>query len=217
MAADPPRDEMEADDGCYTCDALRAISALGSCAEADTFDSFADKTWPYYELPYGDERANIDWPDDKKMFYALAEQEKSPKGCLGRTPPSKTCFANATHHRTLRYAHPQPMDDVNCWKSLLQGGYPIVFAINVYDTFESSTKEDPYIAKTPTENDKMKYGHIVMAVGWKDNVQDGVGAFRVQNSWGNWADEGFFWMGYDWLSSPGYQQDAWVLLDSEDS
>lgn len=67
----------------------------------------------------------------------------------------------------------------------------------------------------PGPNDRYRTGHVIMAVGWDDSK----GAFRVQNSRGaNWADEGFFWIKYEWLKDTTVNQnDTWIMMDSQDT
>ncbi|KAJ4407597.1 hypothetical protein N0V91_003866 [Didymella pomorum] len=233
MVANPPRDEMLEDGGSYTRDILRAISALGSCAEADAVDNFLNTEWPYYKLASEEEQAT--WPDEMKAWNAFSKYDKPedendpdvspnfPKGAIGSTAPNKTCFAAATRHHSLRYAHPAPVNDVRCWKSFLEAGYPLVIALDIYNTFDKQgdgNKNNDCLAPVPykTRGDEFQYGHVVMVVGWNDDLHNGT--FRVQNSWGlDWGDKGCFWMQYTWLESDswGFQQDAWVLLDSEDT
>ncbi len=47
-------------------------------------------------------------------------------------------------------------------------------------------------------------GHVVTVVGFDDDyvTADGVGAFKLVNSWGTgWGDEGFWWMSYEAIAS----------------
>lgn len=223
MATNPPTEEIPTDQGSMDRDVLRAISALGCCAEAETMSVLkheSNGTWPYIVVHPEDVQG--DMPPYMKVLNATSEGNPAlfPEGALSRIAPDATCFANATRHHTLRYAHPKPLDDVNCWKALIQAGYPIVFALNLYTSFDGSASnpDDGFIVKTPdpSQGDQYDTGHVVMAVGWDDSKGNG-GSFRVQNSWGdNWADGGFYWMEYSGLRSPAVQGDAWVLIDSED-
>lgn len=223
----PPDKKMLTDPGSMDRDVLKAISSLGSCAEAESLlvmKHESQGTWPYVDvdpsqdvqgdggMPHWMESLNATWKDGDGKF---------PDGSLLTFVPDPKCFANATRHRTLRYAHPNPVDSVECWKALIQAGYPVVFAINLYSSFHDSAGNaaDGFIAKMPNSGpgDRSITGHVVMAVGWDDSKGNG-GAFRVQNSWGDkWADGGFYWMEYSWLSNnDAVQSDAWVLIDSED-
>ncbi|KAF2993603.1 hypothetical protein E8E13_001443 [Curvularia kusanoi] len=227
MASNPLTEEMPTDQGSRDRDVLKAISALGCCAEAESLlvlKHESSGTWPYIDVASWEDAPN-GMPEWMHSLNATAYGEPMlfPEGAVCRLAPDAKCFANATRHHTLRYAHPNPMDDVNCWKALIQAGYPVVFAINLYSSFDGSASSaaGEHIAKVPDPShdhyDSYQTGHVVMAVGWDDNKGKG-GAFRVQNSWGiNWADLGCCWMEYSWLRSIGFKRDAWVLLDSHDS
>lgn len=223
MASSPPMKEIPTDQGSMDRDVLKAISALGCCAEAESLSALKHEstgTWPYIDVAPSQDTPD-GMPEWMKLLNATAFGNPAlfPEGAVCRFAPDAKCFANATRHHTLRYARPKPIDDVHCWKALIQAGYPIVFAINLYSNFSGSASNpaDGFIAKVPDRNiDQYDTGHVVMAVGWDDSKGNG-GAFRVQNSWGDqWADGGFYWMEYGWLRSDGVQNDAWVLIDSED-
>jgi hypothetical protein len=217
MATEPPTEIIPTDQGSRSRDVLKAISSLECCAEAESLLALGHEsqgTWPYIDLVG-------EIPQWMVMLNSTAKGEPAlfPEGAICRLAPSRSCFTNATRHRTLRYARPKPVDDVNCWKALIQAGYPIVFAIKLYSSFNDSACDaaGDYVAKIPdTDTERYDTGHMVMAVGWDDSKGNG-GAFRIQNSWGDkWADGGFCWMEYGWLRSAGVQNDAWVLIDSED-
>ena len=95
-----------------------------------------------------------------------------------------------------------------------------MIALDIYNTFDPNGdgKENGFIRPVPAQGDQFEGGHVVMVVRWNADVSNG--AFRMQNSYGEGCDDdGFFWMEYTWLGSDswGFQQDAWVLLDSEDT
>ncbi|KAF2631935.1 hypothetical protein BU25DRAFT_474997 [Macroventuria anomochaeta] len=191
--------------GSMNRDVLKAILALGCCAEAASLSILkheSNGTWPYIEIGSKED----EWPHCMKVrntpsAYAKPEDAKSEghpplfqDGALCRLPPDVKCFAEATRHRTLPYAHPKPIDDVNCWKALIQVGYPIVFAIDLYSNFDHTASSSDYgfIVAVPYLNMSEHEGHVIMAVGWDDSKGNG-GAFRVHNSWGDdLASRGFY-------------------------
>ena len=58
-------------------------------------------------------------------------------------------------------------------------------------------------------------GHAVSIVGYDDTMPvDGrsPGRFIVRNSWGtSWGDNGYFYMPYDVLKTPGMASDFWLI------
>ncbi|KAF2131723.1 cysteine proteinase [Dothidotthia symphoricarpi CBS 119687] len=223
MASQPPTQDMPPDCGSRNRDVLRALSALGACNEAPTLWTNkygASGQWPYIDVSYSPNQEP--W---QVTLSAGAVNGEFPPGALCRQAPDALCFANAVKHRTLRYAHPQPWDDVMCWKKLLANGYPVVFAFELFYGFGNLDARG--VAPTPGPGDAYDTGHVVVAVGWDDGMGK-EGCFRVQNSWGEgWGEGGFFWMPFEWLGMdrpdrPGWRllqgdSSAWVLIDSLDA
>jgi C1A family cysteine protease len=69
-------------------------------------------------------------------------------------------------------------------KNALNSGYPIVFGISVYESFESENVLNTGIVPMPnTETEQLMGGHAVVLVGYTSD-----GYFLVRNSWGvNWG------------------------------
>ncbi|KAF1993872.1 hypothetical protein P154DRAFT_582354 [Amniculicola lignicola CBS 123094] len=92
-------------------------------------------------------------------------------------------------------------------------GYPVIFSYTAYPKFQQETqkKDNGYVAPMPlaseVDAENKTSGHTVLAVGWDDDNgrTDGdgnaaKGCFKVKNSWSaTWADEGCFWMPYEWI------------------
>lgn len=100
--------------------------------------------------------------------------------------------------------------ELNQWKQALAEGYPIIFGINLYDSFESQRK--PGVIPDPTKKDVSRdshSAHAMLCVGYSDT--DSV--FIVRNSWGNtWGDKGYCYISYDYLMNPKQNLgDAWVI------
>ncbi len=83
-------------------------------------------------------------------------------------------------------------------KNHLLNGNLAIMAIGVYDDFQHlSDFNNTYC----TDNIVGNFGsHTVACIGFDDNFQtrDGVGAWRMVNSWGtDWGDNGFWWLSYE--------------------
>jgi len=103
--------------------------------------------------------------------------------------------------------NPSPMD----FKTIINLGYPVVFGFTVYESFESIGPNG--IMPIPNPNEQILGGHAVVACGYNDTMSfNGVTGFiRVRNSWGpSWADEGYFYMPYAFLTSANVN-DCWVI------
>ena len=69
-------------------------------------------------------------------------------------------------------------------KMSLASGYPVIFGLNVYESFESDVVANTGIVPMPNIScEKSLGGHAVLIVGYT-----GTGYFIVRNSWGvNWG------------------------------
>jgi len=71
---------------------------------------------------------------------------------------------------------------------------PIIFGINVYDSFLSSTNGIVPMPNTTTET--LQGGHCMLLVGYNDATQ----TFTCANSWGNsWGNNGLCYMPYAYI------------------
>lgn len=121
--------------------------------------------------------------------------------------PSEQAYKEAIFHKTLQYAK---LDNtkINDLKKCLSGGLPFVFGFTVYEYFESPEMAKTGILKMPGPKEQNLGGHAVMCVGYDDAKK----AFMVRNSWGpNWGQKGYFWMPYEYMTSPVLASDFWVI------
>ena len=93
-------------------------------------------------------------------------------------------------------------------KSVLASGYPVVFGIIVYDSFESEEVAKNGIVPMPGKDDGCIGGHAVTMVGYDDNKK----CVIVRNSWGtDWGDKGYFYLPYDYVKNTDLSSDFWVI------
>jgi hypothetical protein len=104
--------------------------------------------------------------------------------------------------------------DMNAWKSCLAEGYPIIFGIRLYKSFDQQRKKGLVPMPTSSEATRGEHGgHAMLAVGYSD--QDRV--FIVRNSWGeHWGENGYCYIPYDYLMNPKYNLgDSWRIKQLE--
>ncbi len=137
------------------------------------------------------------------------------------TWPSKQAFIDAMKRKTLTptngyneyYIVLNTDADLDSVKQLLLNGKVVVFGISVYDNYYNISDYNNIYAladKTGTNNG----GHAQCIVGFDDTIQtpDGVGAFRVVNSWGTgWGDNGFYWISYEAIKYGSDYSQGYVL------
>jgi len=97
------------------------------------------------------------------------------------TPPPTDTGTRTTASSVQMYAIDQTETAI---KTALAHGYPVLFGMTIYDSFESDAVQQSGVVPMPnTTSEKNMGGHAVAIVGYTDN-----GYFIVRNSWGvNWG------------------------------
>jgi hypothetical protein len=117
--------------------------------------------------------------------------------------PSEEAFYKAIPFRAQQAYSINMQSNMQSLKNLLLSGHVAVFAFAVYSNFDNISNYD----NTYTLNEL--YGgergwHCTCFCGFDDNkvTADGVGAFKVANSWGgSWGANGYFWISYQFLQN----------------
>ncbi len=107
--------------------------------------------------------------------------------------------------------------DLYTWKHCLAEGHPIIFAINLYKSFDKQRKKGVVPMPSDKEASRESHsGHAMLAVGYSDKDK----VFIVRNSWGEeWGDKGYCYIPYDYLVNPKFNDgDSWIIkqLDNVD-
>ena len=83
-------------------------------------------------------------------------------------------------------------------KQCLSSGFPVVFGINVYESFEDSHVASSGHVPVPQSNEQCLGGHCMKIVGYDDVNQ----WLIVANSWGTgWGDKGYCYLPYAYINS----------------
>lgn len=132
-----------------------------------------------------------EWPYDIAQFAAQ---------------PTPQCYVDAKLHRAIAYQR------VTRTLAQMQGciadGYPFVFGITVYESFETQRVAQTGVVPMPGPSEQVLGGHAVLAVGYDNAAQ----TFRVRNSWGQgWGQAGYFTLPYQYLLSTGLSSDFWTI------
>jgi C1A family cysteine protease len=112
--------------------------------------------------------------------------------------------AQSKKHKTLQYARVMPGD--HAFKTVLSSGYPIVFGMTLYQSFESDVVAKTGMVPQPINpNDQPIGGHCMALVGYDDARQ----LWIVRNSWGaGWGDKGYCYIPY---GMTGMFEDCWQI------
>jgi C1A family cysteine protease len=119
--------------------------------------------------------------------------------------PSPQCYTDALQHKAMLYQR-LPCN-INSVKACLASGYPVVFGITLFDSFESDEVTKTGIVPMPQVNEPCLGGHAVMIVGYDDSTH----RLLVRNSWGtDWGMAGYFTLPYLYLD-PSLADDLWTI------
>ena len=148
-------------------------------------------------------------PPEKHWPYITENYENEPDAFL---------YAYASNYQALRYVRLDPrslspdeiLDQI---KRVLASGFCVVFGFSVYSSLTWSANI-PF----PKEDDTLRGGHAVMAVGYDDNHEyegNNVPSLIIRNSWGpSWGDSGYGYLPYDYVLA-GLARDFWTCFKWE--
>ncbi len=86
----------------------------------------------------------------------------------------------------------QDVNKVEVVKKALYENHPVVFSMNVYNSFWRNNVTDPWDGL----QDSIVGSHAMCVIGYNNNKYGG--AFEIMNSWGSdWGSDGFLWIKYD--------------------
>ncbi len=100
------------------------------------------------------------------------------------------------------------------WKGALAEGYPIIFGISLFESFDAHRKRGVVPMPSPVESSRESHGgHAMLCVGYSDPDR----VFIVRNSWGTgWGDNGYCYIPYDYLMSSKFNDgDSWIIRQLE--
>lgn len=122
------------------------------------------------------------------------------------TEPSLAARTEAAQHRSVKYmAVNQTLKDI---KTAIVLGYPVVFGISVYESFESDAASKTGVIPMPAKTESMLGGHAILLVGYCNYYK----AFKFRNSWGpSWGDNGYGYLPYQYVTDPNLASDFWAI------
>jgi C1A family cysteine protease len=154
----------------------------------DTGASLRDGVKSINNVGYCDE---TQWPYDIEKF---------------KYKPTQDCYDYARKHKALTYKRVQ--QDETHIKSVLNMGFPVVFGISVYESFESERVAKTGIVPLPENSEIMLGGHAIVLVGYDEEKR----LFTFRNSWGeDWGDKGYGYLPYEYVCDNNLASDFWVI------
>lgn len=135
--------------------------------------------------------SEISWPYDISKFSIK---------------PNNECYIQGSGNKALKVKNIN--ENLNELKTALYKGYPIVFGILVFTSFESPSVALTGHVRLPKPGETCLGGHAVTMVGYNDAKQ----CFIVRNSWGKeWGDKGYFYLPYNYVFTPDLSSDYWIV------
>lgn len=123
--------------------------------------------------------------------------------------PGPGCYKEALDHQIVSYQRILTLDQM---RACLAEGFPFVFGLTVYESFESQEVAKSGVVQMPQPGERVLGGHAVLAVGYNDSKE----RFVIRNSWGaDWGMEGYFTIPYRYLADRNLSDDFWVIRRGE--
>jgi C1A family cysteine protease len=120
--------------------------------------------------------------------------------------PSQQAYDDAKQHQAVVYQRLTPT--LGQLKGCLASGFPFVFGIVVYGSFESQQVAQTGEVPMPRAGEQQIGGHAILAVGYDEDQQ----RFIIRNSWGpNWGMAGYFTLPYPYVLQSTLASDFWTI------
>lgn len=125
--------------------------------------------------------------------------------------PTQDCYNDATEHKCIEYKKvDQTLEQM---KQCLIEGFPFVFGITVYESFESDETMKTGVVPMPSADEKVLGGHAICANFFDDEKR----VFGFRNSWGvNWGCNGNGFLPYDYILNANLASDFWTVRTVKD-
>jgi C1A family cysteine protease len=123
-----------------------------------------------------------------------------------KVKPAGKCYSTARSFKAIQYQ--RIGHNLDHMRACLASGYPFVFGIKVFSSFEGDAVRKSGKLDMPRKNEKTVGLHAVVACGYDDSIQ----RFWVRNSWGSgWGKRGYFTIPYEYLLDPKISHDFWTI------
>lgn len=121
------------------------------------------------------------------------------------TKPSSTAYKSADHHTILQYSRLNNTD-LLVLKGCLVEGFPFVFGMTLYESFENVSKTG--MVSMPSDSERAVGGHAMKCIGFSADIS----CFIVRNSWGgNWGDNGNCYIPFKYMTDNSLSDDFWTI------
>ena len=113
--------------------------------------------------------------------------------------PSEEAYAQAGEVKVDVFQRIEPL--LNHMLSCLQDGYPFVFGLKIFPSFQSSTGLISIPSNDEVSKVKQQSSHAMLCVGYNKVKK----YFVVRNSWGDkWGDKGYCYIPFDYMTNSNF-------------
>ena len=118
--------------------------------------------------------------------------------------PSEDAYKDAEKHKITSYQRLETHQDM---LQCLAEGFPFIFGITIYESFESDNVKKTGNVPMPEWNERTRGGHAMLCLGYDLDSE----TFLFGNSWGeDWGQGGYGRLPFNYMMQFG--GDAWVIL-----
>lgn len=129
-----------------------------------------------------------------------------------KNEPPTECYTYASSHTCIKSK--RLIQDITQLKTCLSNGFPFVFGLVIYPSFESSYASKTGIIPVPGPKEQPLGGHALLCCGYDETKQ----VFIIRNSWGeSWGDKGYCYIPYSYILDKQKAHDFWTVEDVQNS
>ncbi len=120
--------------------------------------------------------------------------------------PPKTAYVEALKHKITSYRSvPQVLSEM---QSCIVSGFPIVFGVSVFDSFEADAVIQSGDVPMPQRSESNIGGHCMVLCGYNNKTS----RFNFRNSWGtSYGKAGYGTIPYEYILNAQLCSDCWVI------
>jgi len=116
--------------------------------------------------------------------------------------PDRKSYKEAKRHLIKEYSRIQSINDII---TCIASGYPVIFGITLYESFQSNTVAKTGKVPIPKMSESVIGGHCMLIIGYDMETK----IFTVRNSWSTkWGDNGNCYIPFKYMEQAS---DCWTI------